>query len=474
MRAIQANAILSSRNRLLSYAKAVDDSYLIGPAHIKIANALERIERGELKRLMVFMPPRMGKSRLCAQIFPSWILCRHAKAEIIQTGYGNDIALEHSRKARAVFLGERTAQIFPALRPSEKIRRIFQENRVAAHEWGTMEGGKYYATGIGGAITGKGADYLIVDDPHKNRQEAESKTKRDQVYTFYKSTLYTRLSPTGAILLIMTRWHIDDLAARLLDEMKQGMDQWEIISLKPFDETGESIWPERWPKERLLDIKKNTIPLEWCSQYEQDPVPSEGAVFKREWWNEPGRRFNCSDIQVHNACLDRIQSWDTAQSEKDTAAFSAGGTFELTRTYKMMLTDVMARRMEFPELVDNVIRYAEKGNYDGKLSAVLIEKASSGVALIQYLRSNGPEWLRDKIIDVNPTESKLIRGLKASKWCNIGSVLLPKPDESIEWLFDFEADLFSFPGCKYKDKIDMFNQAIWYWENLLTSGAEGV
>ena len=289
----------------------------MGWHHSRLADALEKVERGEIKRLMVSMPPRHGKSEFSSVLFPCWALGRNPHLRIVQSGYSADIALTHSRHARDVFVSPEFQALFPAVhhRPGRESQRQIDVYRQAASEWGTAIGGSYYAVGVGGGLTGREFDIGLIDDPVKDREEANSERIRAKVLDWYRSTFYTRQSPEARIIVIMTRWHTEDLAGYLREAAKQGDgEQWTVIEF-PAVRDGEydALWPERFPAATLEAIKKAVGSHEWASLYQQQPVPQGGNRFKTK-------------IGVHVHLHDSLESfpkgrytrgWDLASSKKE-------------------------------------------------------------------------------------------------------------------------------------------------------------
>lgn len=241
-----------------------------------IAERLEAVERGEIRRLAIFMPPRHGKSELASRRFPAWFLGRNPQAEIIAASYNSDLAADFGRDVRAIVNDPAYRALFPGL--------TLRQDSKAADRWHTNLGGAYRAAGVGTAMTGRGADLLLIDDPVKDREEADSELRRQRVWEWYRSTAYTRLSPEGRVVVIQTRWHQDDLSGRLLEQMEAGGDQWEVLSLPAILSTGDALWPDRYPLERLEAIRNTLGPREWSALYMQRPQPDEGTYFRRDWF----------------------------------------------------------------------------------------------------------------------------------------------------------------------------------------------
>jgi predicted phage terminase large subunit-like protein len=244
-----------------------------------IAEKLEAVERGEIDRLMIFMPPRHGKSELASKRFPAWYLGRHPDRQVIAASYNSELASGFGREVRNIVRDQRYRNTFPHV--------ALADDSQAANRWSTNGGGVYVAAGVGTAVTGRGAHLLLIDDPVKDWEEAESETRREMVWNWYASTAYTRLMPGGAIVLIQTRWHADDLAGRLLAAEERGGDQWEKLILPAINEAGEALWPERYGLQALDRIKAAvsvTNMRAWSALYQQEPTPDEGTFFQRAWF----------------------------------------------------------------------------------------------------------------------------------------------------------------------------------------------
>jgi len=270
--------------KLVRFTELTNPLYSCASHHVRIAEHLEAVERGDIDRLMIFMPPRHGKSELASRRFPAWCLGRDPTRQIIAASYNSDLASDFGRDVRNIVASEEFAQVFPSvgLRPDSK----------AANRMNTNHGGSYIAAGVGTAVTGRGAHIALIDDPLKDREEADSEVQRNKVWAWYQSTLFTRLMPKAAIILIQTRWHEDDLAGRLLE---QNAGEWTILDLPAVDEQGKALWPEWYDIPALERIKATIGPREWSALYQQRPQPDEGTFFQREWlkeWTEKPKALN--------------------------------------------------------------------------------------------------------------------------------------------------------------------------------------
>lgn len=267
-----------ARRSLISFTEYTKADFRPAQHHRWIADALEKVERGEIKRLMLFMPPRHGKSELASRRFPAWYLGRNPDKQLITATYSTEFAEDFGRDVREIVRNDDYRNVFSTTLAVDSTSR---------GRWRTDAGGVYFAVGVGGPITGRGAHLALIDDPVKNRQDAESETIRESIWHWYTSTLRTRMMPGGAIVLICTRWHEDDLAGRLLKAQDEGGEKWEIISLQALrEEDGQeqALWPAWYPVEELRKIRGAIGPRDWLSLYQQTPTSDEGTFFKREWF----------------------------------------------------------------------------------------------------------------------------------------------------------------------------------------------
>jgi predicted phage terminase large subunit-like protein len=423
-----------AQNSLRHFAPAVYPSFK-APRHLRmLVHELEALERGDHDRLIVTMPPRHGKSLLTSAIFPSWFIGRHPESSIIAASYGQELASDFGRRVKAIVTDLAFRSIFPNVR--------LLEDSQATHRLGTIQGGLYFAVGAGGALTGRGGDLIVLDDPIKNREEAESDTARRSLQGWFESVLYPRLEPGGRIALIQTRWHEADLCGWLLSEHKS--ENWRVVNLPALAETddplgraeGEALWPARYPLETLERIREAIGSAAWLSLYQQRPQAAEGGIFKRDWW----RSFDPDDQQEP---LRITLSLDTAFSAKQSADYSVCETFaECADGYYLL--HVWRGRVEFPRLIAIVNELADQWNPH----ALLIEDAASGQSLIQALRAS-------TILPVIPVKhqsrSKEARAAAASPMVEAGRVFLPR---EAPWLPAFLDELSSFPNGAHDDQVD--------------------
>jgi predicted phage terminase large subunit-like protein len=238
---------------------------------------------------MVFMPPRHGKSEKASKRFPSWYLGRNPKRQVIAASYNSDLATDFGREVRNIMASPEFADVFPGVR--------LRQDSKAADRMNTSHGGAYFAVGVGTATTGRGAHLGLIDDPFKDREDADSENQREKVWNWYRSTFYTRLMPGGAVVLIQTRWHEDDLAGRLLDLQgrKEDGGEWTVLELAAIGTKGDALWPEWYDVPALERIKATIGQREWSALYQQRPQPDEGTFFQRDWlkaWTELPKALN--------------------------------------------------------------------------------------------------------------------------------------------------------------------------------------
>lgn len=408
------------------------------------------VAAGRIKRLMVSMPPRHGKSLLISHYFPAWYLGVFPDNRIILTSYEADFASSWGRKARDL-LEEYGPSLF-GIRVSGK--------SSAANRW-DIEGheGGMVTAGVNGPITGKGADIGIIDDPVKNDQEAMSVTYQKRTWEWYKSTFRTRIQKDGAIILIMTRWHENDLAGKLLAAQEEDGEKWDVISLPAIAEEGDllgrepdlPLCPDLFTKEALESIRKAVGSFWWASLYQQRPSPAEGGIFKRNWW------------QYYRRVPDRfdeiIQSWDMAFKDTKTADFVVGQVWGRKGADKYLL-DQVRDRMDFPATVQAVRSLSAKWP---QARNKLVEDKANGPAVIATLKNEIPG-----LIAVNPEGGKVVRAQAASPDIEAGNVYLPDPSVA-PWVHDFIEECAAFPNGANDDQVDAMTQALIRFANKSTN-----
>ena len=364
------------QDSFLEYVRYMWPEFICGRHHKIFAQKLEDVANGKINRLIVNMPPRDTKSEFCSTYFPAWIMGKQPNRKIMQTTHTGELAVRFGRKVRNMMDTDEYKRIF------DKVE--LQADSKSAGRWETNKGGEYFAAGVGGAITGRGADLLIIDDPH-SEQDALSPSALESCWEWYTSGPRQRLQPGGAIILVMTRWSSIDLTAKLLDAQKEdAADQWEIVEFPAiFPETNNALWPEFWELSELEKVKASLPVQKWNAQWMQTPTSEEGSIIKREWWNvwEGDSLPPVSYI---------IQSYDTAFSKKENADYSAISTWGVFRPTPdspdcIILLDAQKGRWDFPEL--KRIAYNEYKYWEPDMT--LIEAKASGTPLTHELRRLG-------------------------------------------------------------------------------------
>lgn len=422
-----------------------------------LCEKLEAVERGELLRLMVFMPPRHGKSEVVSKKFPAWFLGRNPDKEIIISSYSADLAYDFSRIARNTF-----REWGPKLWDLE-----LADDSGAVGRWGIKgHRGGLVAAGVGGPITGRGAHVAIIDDPFKNYEEAASETIRKRVLNWYKSTLRTRLAPGGAIVLVMTRWHEKDLAGELQAAMEDGSgEQWEIIDLPAIAKEndilgrkpGEPLWPERYSLSELQSTKTTLGSYLWSALYQQKPSPAAGNKFKRAWFRyfdivddqvilyTPGEDEGVKKFQLNQCWC--FQTCDPAASTKTSADYFVLGTWLVTPHKDLLLRDIIRMRLEGPDQP----KLFEQGYQRWRPKLQGVETKSMGITLFQDLRRKGLP-----VIDLKAETDKETRALPVMARMEAGTVYFLK---NAPWLGNYEDELLMFPNGEHDDQVDVTSYA---------------
>jgi predicted phage terminase large subunit-like protein len=440
---LEMDKVEKSRESFIFFVSQMWDGFISGKHHQIMADAFERVARGELKRLIINMPPRHTKSEFASYLLPAWFLGLYPEKKIIQTAHTAELAVGFGRKVRNLVQSPQYAKTFDTKLSSDS---------KAAGRWNTDLGGDYFAIGVGGAVTGKGADLLIIDDPH-SEQEARQNNPAvfDGVYEWYTSGPRQRLQPGGAIIIVMTRWAKRDLTGQILKNAeKDGVNDWEVIEFPAILPSGTPLWPGFWKKEELEAIRAEIPSSKWNAQYQQNPTSEEGAIIKREHWKiwEDRSPPQCDYI---------IQSWDTAFEKNNRADFSACTTWGIFRhpdekgnyMNNIIVLDSFKKRMEFPELKKVALEFYKDYNPD----VLLIEKRAAGAPLIYELRAMGipvaeytPSKGNDKIARVNAVSPLFESGMV---WC-----------PETRWSDELMDELASFPNGDNDDLVDSSTQAL--------------
>ena len=427
-----------AKNDFLSFVKCVWPDFIEGAHHRHIAKKFNKLATGEIKRLIVNMPPRHTKSEFASYLLPSWMVGRNPKLKIIQATHTGELAIRFGRKAKHLIDSVEYHKIF---------KTRLQEDSKAAGRWETAQGGEYFAAGVGGAITGRGADLLIIDDPH-SEQDALSATALESAYDWYTSGPRQRLQPGAAIVLVMTRWSTKDLTAMLLKNQKEVKgDQWELVEFPAIFEDGKPMWPEYWKQEELEKAKATLPTAKWNAQWMQNPTSEEGAIIKREWWRKWDKDWVPKLYHI-------IQSYDTAYLKKETADYSAITTWGVFKPSddsgdNLILLDSIKGRWEFPEL-----RRRALANYKyWDPETVIIEAKAAGLPLTYELRQ-----MDIPVVSFTPSKGndKHVRVNSVAPLFESGTIWAPTQKFAEEVIEECAA----FPFGDHDDLVDSMTQAV--------------
>ena len=443
MMLLEYDRIDKCKESFIYFASHMWPGFISGRHHQIMASAFERVAKGELKRLIINMPPRHTKSEFASYLLPAWFLGKYPEKKIIQTAHTAELAVGFGRKVRNLVSSEAFSRVFETTLSSDS---------KAAGRWNTGAGGDYFAIGVGGAVTGKGADLLIIDDPH-SEQEAKQGNPAvfDSVYEWYTSGPRQRLQPGGAIIIVMTRWSKRDLTGQILkNSEKDGVNDWEVIEFPAILPSGTPLWPGFWKKEELEAIKAEIPVAKWEAQYQQNPVSEGNAIIKRNQWK-------IWESDNPPPCEYLIQSWDTAFEKSNRADYSACTTWGVFQhpdaqgnyTPNIICLDSFKQRMEFPELKAKALELYK----DWEPDTLIVEKRASGAPLIYELRAMGipiesytPSKGSDKIARVNAISDLFASGMV---WC-----------PETRWADELMEELAAFPNGDHDDLVDSASQAL--------------
>ena len=440
----QAKRTLSIRevaqNDFMAFVKHVYEGFIEGTHHKQVARQFEKLSMNPGSRIIVNMPPRHTKSEFASYLLPAWLIGKNPELKIIQTTHTAELAVRFGRKVRNLMELEIYKEIFPDV--------DLRADSKAAGRWETGQGGEYFAAGVGGAITGRGADLLIIDDPH-SEQDALSDTAMEHAYEWYTSGPRQRLQPGGSIVVVMTRWSLKDLTGKLIKAQASDVmaDQWDVVEFPAILPSDNVLWPEFWKKEELLKVKASLSVGKWNAQWQQNPTAEEGAIIKKEWWN----KWEKDSIPPVSYIM---QSYDTAFSKKETADYSAITTWGVFQPSEggpdnIILMDAKRGRWDFPELKSNAM---EEYNY-WEPDMVLIEAKASGTPLTDELRTMGIP-----VVNYTPSKGrdKHTRMHMVAPIFESGKVWAPEKKFSEEVIEECAA----FPNGEHDDFCDSMSMAL--------------
>jgi predicted phage terminase large subunit-like protein len=433
-----------ARSKFISFVNEVWPTFISGRHHARMAEAFERVARGECKRLIINMPPRHTKSEFASYLLPAWFLGKYPHKKVIQASHTAELAVGFGRKVRNLVDSDVYRSIFPDLN--------LQSDSKAAGRWNTSKGGDYFAIGVGGAVTGKGADVLIIDDPHSEQEAALAQVNPDiydKVYEWYTSGPRQRLQPGGAIVIVMTRWSLRDLTGQVIKSATaRGGDDWEVIEFPAILPSGNPLWPEFWSMDELSKLRQELPNSKWMAQYQQQPTSEQSAIVKREWWK-------IWEKEDPPPCDYILQTWDTAFEKNTRADYSACTTWGIwynpddNDQPNIILLNSFKERMEWVELKKTAFQHYK----DWEPDSILIEKKATGAPLIYEFRAMGipaqeftPGKGQDKISRLNA-----VSDLIAS-----GKVWVPQT----RWAEELVDEIASFPSGEHDDLVDATTLAL--------------
>jgi predicted phage terminase large subunit-like protein len=433
-----------ARDKFINFVNEVWPTFISGRHHARMAEAFERVARGECKRLIINMPPRHTKSEFASYLLPAWFLGKYPHKKVIQASHTAELAVGFGRKVRNLVDSDVYRSIFPDLN--------LQSDSKAAGRWNTSKGGDYFAIGVGGAVTGKGADVLIIDDPHSEQEAALAQVNPDiydKVYEWYTSGPRQRLQPGGAIVIVMTRWSLRDLTGQVIKSATaRGGDDWEVIEFPAIMPSGNPLWPEFWSLDELSKLRQELPNSKWMAQYQQQPTSEQSAIVKREWWK-------IWEKEDPPPCDYILQTWDTAFEKNTRADYSACTTWGIwynpddNDQPNIILLNSFKERMEWVELKKTAFQHYK----DWEPDSILIEKKATGAPLIYEFRAMGipaqeftPGKGQDKISRLNA-----VSDLIAS-----GKVWVPQT----RWAEELVDEIASFPSGEHDDLVDATTLAL--------------
>ena len=430
---------LQREKSFLDFVKFVWPNFIQGSHHKIYAQKLQDVADGKIKRLIINMPPRHTKSEFASYLFPAWLMGRDPTKKIIQATHTAELAVGFGRKVKNLIDSGEFREIFPEVRLAADAK--------ASGRWSTSSGGEYYAVGVGGALAGRGADLCIIDDP-VSEQDALSSTALDNIYEWYTSGPRQRLQPGGSLIIVMTRWSIRDLTAKVLHKQTEmSADKWDVVEFPAIMPSGNPLWPEFWSLDELEGVKASIPISKWNAQYMQNPTAEEGAIIKREWWKiwESDDPPPCSYV---------IQSYDTAFSKSDRADYSAITTWGIFEPVDgegecIILLDAVRGRWDFPQLKQKAQDLEDIYQPD----MILIEQKATGTPLTQELIRMGiavtpftPSRGSDKFTRMNACAPVFESGM------------VYRPDSN--FAEEVVEECASFPNGEHDDLADSMTQAI--------------
>jgi predicted phage terminase large subunit-like protein len=437
-----------ARDSLVHFAQYTKSNYVADPFHCLLAKELEQVSTGETDRLMIFTPPRHGKTQLSSISFPAWFMARNPETNVIGASYNAEQATRSSRFTRDIIRSTEYAQLFP--------HAVMSPESRAADRWMLDNGQEYFAVGVGSGATGKGGHLILIDDPFKDREEADSPSRRQLVWDWYMDVIYTRLERGGRVILIQTRWHHDDLGGRLLRAQEKGGDQWKVLKLPAIcedkddplgREIGEPLAPGRRTLKELERIRANVPDRTWSALYQQRPMNLSGGMFKPAWFEN-----NFIEPSMVPAKRTKVRAWDFGSTLKGDPTVGAlmskdkDGVFYIEAIERGKLTPLQVQSL-----------VTETAESDGRNTRITIPKdpGQAGVAQSEaFIRSLAGYNIKA----VRPTGSKEVRASAFAAQCEARNVKIVG-SSSERWVEDLLAELATFPLGQHDDQVDALSDA---------------
>lgn len=416
---------------LIAFTEYTFSRYRTAPHHRLIAEHLERVERGEIDRLMLLVPPRHGKSELASKRFPAWYLGRHPEKQFISVSATADLAGDFGRDVRNIIAGPEYRSVFDTK---------LAEDSQAKGKWHTSAGGVYYAIGIDGSVLGRGGDVVLIDDPYASMKEAMSELERKNVWDWYSGTMYNRLQPGGAIIVINHRMHEDDLSGRLLAQQAAGGDEWTVVKLPAISEDGEALWPDAYPLETLHRIQRNTLARDFEALYQQNPTPEEGDYFKAEWlkpYDKPPARETL-----------RIYGGSDYAVTADGGDFTVHAVVGMDPEGRLYLLDLWRKQTASDEWIEAFCDLVKQWKPIGWAEEQGQIKAGVGPFLDRRQRERSAFVARQTF----PTRGdKAVRAQSIRGRMALSGLYAPT---TAPWYPALRSELLSFPAGKHDDQVD--------------------